>query len=253
MIAKGDLPGDMEWYGRLTGEALRSDGDEFSLLYHAALRPAAPPEYLVPGMVGLTFRLHRRPDHRLVFATLLDLPAVVRLGERLGLDPAAAVAFVDSHERIHVRLQLEGVRAEVEEDHSRFVDAVWLSLHNPLVEALVRAGEFGLVEKVGPDFWERLVDITQETDAPAPPCAHARTEVLLHEEEESAVVAADAPGDKGPSLLRCLDCDAHLLVETVGTKDQQPSEPAIGLGRVELRLIPMAEAQERLARAGRRA
>lgn len=235
----------MEWYGRLSGESLRSDGVEFSLLYHAALRPAAPPEYVVPGMVGLTFRLHRRPDERLVFATLIDIPAAVRLGERLGLDAAQAVAFVDSHERVHVHLQLAGVPEEVEEDHSRFVDAVWLSLRHARAEALVRAGEFGLVEQVGPDFWERLVDAAQEAEGPAAAaegaCGHARTELLLEEESPHA-------SDGRTGLMRCLDCDAHLLVDAWQAKGWNRGQDR---GRREARVIPEREAQERIARARR--
>jgi hypothetical protein len=50
----------------------------------------------------------------------------------------------------------------VEEAHSRFIDAVWLSLRHARAEPLVRAGAFGLVEEVGHDFWERLVDAAQE-------------------------------------------------------------------------------------------
>ena len=155
----------MDWRARLDREALENRGEAFTLVYHPALVPAVPPEYDVPGLVGLTFRLARRRDGGFVFATLLDVPAAVRLGARLGLDPAGGLAFVDSHERMHVHLQLEGVPEEVEEAHSRFVDAVWLSLNSPRAAALVRAGEFGLVEEVGHDFWERLVDAGEETHA----------------------------------------------------------------------------------------
>lgn len=152
----------MDWHARLEREGLRDHGADFTLVYHPALVPAVPPEYDVPGLVGLTFRLARRGDGALVFATLVDLPAAIRLSARLGLDAAGGVAFVDSHERMHVHLQLEGVPEEVEEQHSRFVDAVWLSLRQAAAEPLVRAGEFGLVEEVGHDFWERLVDAAQE-------------------------------------------------------------------------------------------
>ena len=152
----------MDWQARLEREALRDHGAEFTLVYHPALVPAVPPEYEVPGLVGLTFRLARRRDGAFVFATLLDLPAAVRLGERLGLDEAGGIAFVDSHERMHVHLQLADVPEEAEERHSRFVDAVWLSLRHARAEPLVRAGEFGLVDEVRPDFWERLVDTAQE-------------------------------------------------------------------------------------------
>lgn len=152
----------MDWQARLRREALADHGEEFSLVYHAALAPAVPPEYDVPGLVGLTFRLARRGDGALVFATLLDLRAAIRLGLRFGLDEAAGIAFVDSHERMHIHLQLAGVPEDVEEAHSRFIDAVWLSLRHARAEPLVRAGAFGLVEEVHRDFWERLVDVTQE-------------------------------------------------------------------------------------------
>lgn len=154
--------GDEGWRARLHRDALVDHHDAFTLLYHAALAPPVPPEYEAPGLVGLTFRLARRGDGALVYATLLDLPAAVRLGARLGLDPAGGVAFVDSHERMHVHLQLEDVPEEVEETHSRFLDAVWLSLRHSVAEGLVRAGGFGIVEEVGHDFWERLVDAAPE-------------------------------------------------------------------------------------------
>lgn len=223
----------MEWMGRLMEEGIRSDGPEFSLVYHPALAPAAPPEYVVPGMVGLTFRLHRRPDGRHVFVTLLDLPAAVRLGARLGLGPALAVAFVDSHERLHVHLQLEGVPEEVEEDNSRFVDAVWLSLHHVTAERLVRAGAFGLVEEVGPDFWERLVDEAQEPGRDA--CAHARTRLLA---QDASLPAPDAPPRE------CLDCGARLEADA---RDRQ--ERARDAGPRKVRLVPREEAPGRAGRA----
>lgn len=151
----------MDWQARLRREALVAHEEEFSLVLHPAIVPAVPPEYWVPGLVGLTFRLARRGDGAFVFATVVDLPAAIRLGARLGLDEAGGVAFVDSHERMHVHLQLAGVPEEVEELHSRFIDAVWLSLRHAAAEPLVRAGEFGLVEEVHHDFWERLVDASQ--------------------------------------------------------------------------------------------
>ena len=148
-------------------EALRRDGilqryRHHSLLYLAGLRPAPPPEYDVPGIVGLTFRLGLRPDGAPLYATLLDLPAAIRLGARLGLDPAASVAMVDSHERVHVALQLDYERLdlvppEVEEEHSRIVDAAWLWCAHPNGEAaLARLG--GVIHSAGARFWEALLE-----------------------------------------------------------------------------------------------
>lgn len=133
-------------------------GRENDHLVHVSLRPAFPPEYDVPGLVAITFRLRERPHGGHVFVTALDVAAALRLGGRLGLGIADAFAMVDSHERMHIELQLAGVPAEVEEAHSRFLDAVWLSLRHSPAEPLVRAGEFGLVDEVHADFWERLVD-----------------------------------------------------------------------------------------------
>lgn len=148
----------MDWRGRLRREAILTREREFDLLYHVSLAPAFPPDYDVPGIVAITFRLRERAEGGHMFVTALDPAAALRLGARLGLDEATALAMVDSHERIHVALQLAGVPVEVEEEHSRFIDAVWLSLHHSRAEPLVRAGEFGLVSEVGHDFWERLVD-----------------------------------------------------------------------------------------------
>lgn len=156
----------MDWRARLDREALHARGPDFDLFYHVSLRPAFPPDYDVPGIVAITFRLapRRWPPHGHIFVMALDPSAALRLGARLGLEEAEAFAMVDSHERMHVELQLAGVPEEVEEMHSRFLDAVWLSLRHPRAAELVRAGEFGLIEEVREDFWERLVD-----DAPAKP------------------------------------------------------------------------------------
>lgn len=148
----------MDWLRRLRRSAVASSETGFDLLYDAGLRPAVPPEYVVDGLVAVTFRLHARPQGGHVFVLALDVAAALRMGARLGLDEAESLAFVDSHERMHIALQLEGVPWEVEEEHSRFVDAVWLSLRHPGAARLVASGAFGLVEHVDPDFWERLVD-----------------------------------------------------------------------------------------------
>lgn len=148
----------MPWRTRLAREALHTAGRDFDLLYHVSLDPAFPEDYAVPGLVAITFRLRERPKGGHVFVTALDPGAALRLGARFGLDDATSLAMVDSHERIHIALQLAGVPEDVEEAHSRFIDAVWLSLHHPHVERHVRAGDFGLVSEVGHDFWERLID-----------------------------------------------------------------------------------------------
>jgi hypothetical protein len=147
----------MGWEQRLAREALAAHFDAFSLLYHVSLRPATPKEYEVPGLVALTFRYRVRPDGRRVFVTTLDPAAALRVGGRIGLDAAEALAMVDSHERVHVALQLEGVPEDVEERHSLVVDAVWLSLRHPRGAAHVRAGEI-VVSRVEEGFWEALVD-----------------------------------------------------------------------------------------------
>lgn len=148
----------MPWRARLLREAIPLDDPEFSLLLHVAIRPAYPPEYDVPGLVAITFRLHARRGggHRYVLA--LDVAAALRLGARFGLDEAESIAFVDSHERMHVYLQLAGVPEDVEEERSRYVDAVWLSLRHEGAARMVAAGEGGLVVRVHEDFWEELLD-----------------------------------------------------------------------------------------------
>lgn len=150
------MPSD--WQARLRREGLLARRRDHDHLVHVAIHPAYPPEYDVPGLVAITFRLMKRPHGGHVYVTALGVDAALRVGERLGLDAAAALAFVDSHERMHIELQLAGVPEDVEEERARFLDAVWLSLHHPHAAELVRAGAFGLVEEVRADFWERLVD-----------------------------------------------------------------------------------------------
>ena len=151
------------WRARLAREAIPTANDDFDLLLHVSLRPAFPPEYDVPGLVALTFRLRPRErggGHH--YVTVIDVAAALRLGQRFGLDAAESLAFVDSHERMHVYLQLAGVPEEVEEAHSKFVDAVWLSFRHPRAAQLVAAGEGGLVVRVHEGFWEELVDQRKE-------------------------------------------------------------------------------------------
>lgn len=150
-----------EWSERLVRECIHARLDDFDLFYGVGLRPPVPPDYDVPGLVGLTFRLGERLQGGFVYATLLDVGAVVRLGARLGLDAAGALAFVDSHERIHVALQVAGVSEEAEEANSRFVDAVWLSLDHPRAAERLTVTGLGIVTTVHGDFWEGLVDTTR--------------------------------------------------------------------------------------------
>ena len=145
----------MPWRERLRREAIHERSPDYERLYHVSLRPAFPPEYDVPGLVAVTFRFQSRP--RLVFVTALDPRAALALGERLGLEPAEALAMVDSHERVHVEIQIAGVPEETEERAARHVDAVWLSLRHPRAAHLVEDREVALVTRVGPDFWERLI------------------------------------------------------------------------------------------------
>lgn len=151
------------WRRRLEAGGARAAFAEFDLLYHAGLAPPVPPGYEVPGLVGLTFRLNPREEGRALYATLLDLPAAVRMGARLGLDAAEAVAMVDSHERVHVHLQLAYERLhetdpELEEEHARIVDAVWLSLRHPRAAQRLLRGEV-VVTRVEPGFWEELIEV----------------------------------------------------------------------------------------------
>lgn len=147
-----------DWRARLAREAIPSRHRAFDHRYHVSLWPACPPEYEVDGMVAITFREGRRGDGALRFVTSLDPAAALRIGGRLGLDAAESLAFVDAHERCHVALQLEGVHEAAEEDASRHIDAVWLSLRHPRAADLVMSGEFGVVTRVHEEFWERLVD-----------------------------------------------------------------------------------------------
>jgi hypothetical protein len=153
--------GRVDWEERLAAHALRARFDEFSLLYHASVRPALPREYDVPGLVGLTFRYRRRPDGAHVYATVLDLPAVQRLGARLGLRFEEALAMVDSHERVHVWLQLAGVPEDVEEERMHVVDAVWQSLRDERLARHIRTGAWGVVTHVDAQWWEALIDTAQ--------------------------------------------------------------------------------------------
>ncbi len=143
---------DLRRYGILRHEV------DHSLAYLVGVRPPIPPEYDVPGIVGLTFRLARRGDGALVYAMLLDVGAAMRLGQRLGLSPGEALAMVDSHERIHIELQLAygdaDVHPEVEERHSHVVDWAWRSLrrpddHLPDIHVVHRGDAELLFEEVG--------------------------------------------------------------------------------------------------------
>lgn len=149
----------MDWQERLERDALRQDGEDYGLLYHVGIRPAVPAEYDLEGLVGLTFRLRPRRQGGHVYVTTIDLPAALRLGLRMGLDEGEALAMVDSHERVHIEMQLAGVPEDVEEEQSHFVDAVYLSLRHPSIAKHVEAGDFGLVARVGHGFWEALLDL----------------------------------------------------------------------------------------------
>lgn len=145
----------MDWQKRLRRDGILTRGQEFDLVYHVSLHPAFPPDYDVPGLVAVTFRYQREPY--LIFVTALDPSAALRIGARLGLDEAEALAMVDSHERMHVWLQLAGISEEAEEQAARHVDAVWLSLRHPRAAHLVEDREVMLVTRVGADFWEALI------------------------------------------------------------------------------------------------
>ena len=119
-----------EWLDRLRREAIRTGLDDHDLLYHVSLRPAFPEDYDVAGMVAITFRLRPRPQGGHLYVTSIDPAAATRLGERFGLDAAGSIAMVDSHERIHVVLQLEGVHEEHEEAHAQIVDHAWLDVQD---------------------------------------------------------------------------------------------------------------------------
>ncbi|HVL48531.1 MAG TPA: hypothetical protein VM889_08245 [Candidatus Thermoplasmatota archaeon] len=145
------------WRAAMRARGHWHDFGDHALLYQVSIDPAVPPEWKVDGMAALTFRLAEDDEGRLLLATSLALPVVLRIGARFGLDEAESVAFVDSHERMHVHLQLDGVSEEREEEASRFVDAVWLALRHPRAAAMLEAGPFGLVTRVGPAFWEELL------------------------------------------------------------------------------------------------
>ena len=154
----GRARGAVDWQERLRRGARRDDFGDFTLLYYPSLKPAIPPDYDLPGIVGLTFRLSARPRGGHVYVTTLDLAAAVRLGARLGLDAGEAVAMVDSHERTHIAMQLAGVAEDVEEEQSHIVDAVWLSLRHEAIAKHLKAGKFGLVTRVAPAWREALLD-----------------------------------------------------------------------------------------------
>lgn len=145
----------LPWRERLRREAILTRGEDFDLCYHVSLHPAYPPDYDLPGIVGITFRLDKRPQGGHVYVTALDPAAVLRLGQRLDLDAATAFAMLDSHERIHIELQLAGVEEDVEEERSRFVDAVWLSLRHPRAAHLLEDRPIALVTHVA-GVWEAL-------------------------------------------------------------------------------------------------
>lgn len=147
-----------DWRERLDREAIPARYPDHTHRLHVSLDPAMPHEYRVDGLVAVTFREGRRSDGAFRYVTSLDPAAALRIGARLGLDEAQSLAMVDSHERMHVELQLAGVPEDVEEARMRIVDAVWLSLRHPHAADLVRAGDFGLVTDVHHEFWERLVD-----------------------------------------------------------------------------------------------
>jgi hypothetical protein len=149
----------VEWERRLARDGAFADFGDFGLVYHVGVRPIVPEEYHVDGIVALTFRLRRRAHGNHDYATTIDLGAALRLGARMGLDAGEALAHVDSHERIHVALQLEGVEEHAEEAQANVVDAVVLSLRHEAIARHLRHGDFGVVTKVEPGFWEALVDL----------------------------------------------------------------------------------------------
>lgn len=152
----------MDWRERVRRGGLVADFDDHRLVHHAGLVPAVPPEFAVDHLVALTFRFRKKEEGGPVYITTIDLPAAVRMGARMGLDAGEAVAMVDSHERVHVALQLDGATEEAEERQALFVDAVWLSLRHEAIARHLRAGDFGVVSRVGPDWWEALVDADAE-------------------------------------------------------------------------------------------
>lgn len=146
----------MEWRDRLLHDAILQRFAHHDLYYHVGLRPAAPPPWIVPDMAALTWLPgHRHDDDAPVHATTIWPPGVLRLARRLGLPEPEAVALVDSHERVHVHLSLEGVHEDEQEPLTRFVDAALLSFLHP------RAGrareERGLTHLTAGDSWEELL------------------------------------------------------------------------------------------------
>jgi hypothetical protein len=153
----------MEWERRLRRESILQRLPHHSLVYHVGLSPPVPPEHQVPGLVGVTFRLGERPDGLPLYATLLGAAAALRLGARLGLSDAESLAMVDSHERVHVALQLDHERLDevppdLEERHSHAADAAWLSLRHPRAERLVEEWGGRILHAMGRGFWDLLVD-----------------------------------------------------------------------------------------------
>ncbi|MHB8604342.1 MAG: hypothetical protein ACYDCK_03720 [Thermoplasmatota archaeon] len=148
----------VDWQADLRRGGIYHSFHAFDLIYYPSLHPAIPPEYHLPGIVGLTFRLRKRSHGGHLYVTTLDLAAVGRLGERIGLDFAASLAQVDSHERVHIALQLDGVDPAHEERFAHVVDAVLLSLVHPKAERAIVAGDFGVVLGVKPELWESLAE-----------------------------------------------------------------------------------------------
>ncbi|HLE95958.1 MAG TPA: hypothetical protein VI997_01185 [Candidatus Thermoplasmatota archaeon] len=155
------------WEARLRREAREDRYADFDLLYHVSLAPVVPPEYDVPGIVALTFRLDPRPHGGHVYVTTIDPGAALRLGTRLGLEEAEAFALIDSHERIHIQLQLAGAAERDEERMARHVDAVWLSLRHPRAAERVAAGAF-VVTRIHEDFWEAVMESPERPGATGP-------------------------------------------------------------------------------------
>lgn len=73
--------------------------------------------------------------------------------------------MVDSHERVHVALQLEGAPETLEEDQARFADAAFLALRHPRAAELLRTNEFGVMSRQQPDLWEAIVDAQAQRGA----------------------------------------------------------------------------------------
>lgn len=144
------------WRDRLLREAIHGRFRHHDLYYHVSLRPAAPPEWVVPDMAALTWRLgERHEDAAPVAATVLWPPGVVRIGANFGLGPASAFALVDSHERLHTHLAIEGIPEDEQEPFARIADAAYLALHDPEAERIFE--EEGLARLASGRFWETLL------------------------------------------------------------------------------------------------